>query len=121
MRFGRASRRAFICSVRSMRNLAASLLLCVFCLTLKAQDTNYYTPAQYLAMQPKPNFALGHHLPHLTQWNWGVSSNTAIELANNWGYALMISGYTMPSVVTNLSAFNKLMQLCASSSAIWFS
>ena len=48
------------------------------------------TPAQYLARQLKPNFAQGYHLPYLTRFGWAlsISSNTAVELANNWGYAL---------------------------------
>jgi len=46
------------------------------------------TPAQYLASQPKPNFEPGSSLPPLTRWGWRPSSNTCVELANNWGYAL---------------------------------
>ena len=67
------------------------------------------TPAQYLASQPKPNFAAGNHLPHLTRWGWCLSSNATIELANNWDYALTLDNYATPSLVTNLDAFNRLM------------
>jgi hypothetical protein len=59
------------------------------------------TPAQYLASQPKPHFAPGHHLPHLTRWGWNLSSNACVELADNWGFALPLSGYATPAVASN--------------------
>jgi hypothetical protein len=52
-------------------------------------QTNYVTPAQYLQSQPKPNFAAGHHLPHLSDWSaQSFSSNTCVEIAKKWGYCL---------------------------------
>ncbi len=62
-------------------------------------QTNLIKPDQYLALQPKPNFAPGHHLPHLTRWAWPLSSNLNIELAKNWGYTLDLGDAT-----TNLVA-----------------
>jgi hypothetical protein len=59
------------------------------------------TPAQYLASQPKPNFAPGNHLPQLTRWGWCLSSNACVELANNWDYALPLSNYATPGVASN--------------------
>jgi hypothetical protein len=59
------------------------------------------TPAQYLASQPKPNFAAGTRLPCLTRWGWCLSSNATVELANNWGYALTLSGYATPTIASN--------------------
>jgi len=44
--------------------------------------------AAYLASQTKPQFATGHHLPHLSRYGYEISSNLCVELAANWGYAL---------------------------------
>jgi hypothetical protein len=87
-------------------NRCLTFLLLLVPFWVNAQNV---TPAQYLASQPLPNFATNHHLPHLTQWNWGVSSNAIIELANNWGYTLTLGTYSTPSSVTNISAFNRRM------------
>lgn len=47
------------------------------------------TPEQYLYNQPKPQFKTGHTLPPLTYSGWGTeNSNTVVELAQNWGYAV---------------------------------
>jgi len=70
--------------------------------TISHAQTNLVTPAQYLQMQPKPNFAAGYNLPHLTRWGWTLSTNTDIQLATNWGYDLEFGGYASPSQVTNI-------------------
>jgi hypothetical protein len=75
------------------------------------------TPAQYLASQPKPNFAPGHHLPHLTRWGWILSTNAGIELADNWGYCLEFGAYATPaaaSAITNSGTFEHMMVQLAS-------
>lgn len=64
-------------------------------------QTNLVTPAQYLASQPKPNFAPGNHLPPLTRWGGGFYTNDMVELANDWGYALEFNMYVTPNEVTN--------------------
>ena len=61
-------------------------------LVLSAQ-TNLVTPAQYLAMQPKPNFAPDSRLPHLAKWSWPLSYELRVEMATNWGYALEFGSY----------------------------
>ena len=68
-------------------------------LVLSAQTA--VTPAQYLASQPKPNFAASYSLPHLTRWGGCLDSNTDFELANNWGYCLELYGYATPANVSN--------------------
>lgn len=69
-----------------MRNLSTILLLCLLCLNLRAQGTNYYTPAQYLAMQPTPHFALGNHLPRLTVCGWPLPTDLLLRMTTNWDY-----------------------------------
>jgi hypothetical protein len=66
-------------------------------------QTNLVTPAQWLALQSKPQFKPGHRLPHLTRWGWTLSSNATVELARNWGYALTLSGYATPTVASNVT------------------
>jgi hypothetical protein len=87
---GRWSRGLDLISVFCFRN--SCFWLCAFSFQLSAfsaaAQTNLVTPAQYLASQPKPNFAVGYHLPHLTRWGWQLSSNACVELAQNWGYTL---------------------------------
>ena len=67
-------------------------------------QTNLVTPAQYLASQPKPNFAVGNHMHTLTTWAISPASNAVYELANNWGYAVPLClnfPYATPSVASN--------------------
>lgn len=57
----------------------------------------------YLLSQPRPNFAVNHHLPHLTQWGWTINSNTWVELAGHWGYALQMGNASDVDIVGALS------------------
>ncbi len=82
----------------AIRAVVIALTLSIFA-TASAQ-TNV-TPAQYLAGLPKPIFAPGHHLPHLTRWGHVLSSNACVELANNWDYALPLSNYATPAIASN--------------------
>ena len=79
--------------------LVVCLMAIMLSLGSELQAQPNVTPAQYLALQPKPNFAPGHHLPHLTRFAWPLSSNLNIELATNWGYTLDLGDAT-----TNLLA-----------------
>jgi hypothetical protein len=75
------------------------------------------TPAQYLASQPKPNFAVSYSLPPLTRDGYVLSSNTDIELANNWGYCLELGGVSYSNIVarcTQAGTFENQMVLLAS-------
>lgn len=67
-------------------------------LLILSLGTNCYsqtnvTPAQYLAGQPKPNFAPGNNLPLLSTWAWPYSYALRVEMATNWGYALAFNTY----------------------------
>jgi hypothetical protein len=73
---------------RTLTALGTVMGLLILSLGAVSQAQTNITPAQYLAGQPKPNFAAGHHLPHLTMWAWGLSSNATVECALNWGYTL---------------------------------
>jgi hypothetical protein len=62
------------------------------------------TPEQHLALQARPKFKPGHTLPPLTYTGWGSeNSNTMVELANNWGYAVEFDAVTPYSVKTLLA------------------
>ena len=60
-------------------------------------------PADYIAsFEPKPFFKPGHTLPPLTRYGW-LSPFAARKLfAQDWGYAVELSGYTSESVVDRL-------------------
>ena len=93
--------------------------------TASAQ-TNLVTPAQYLASQPLPNFAPGNHLLPLTRYGWSLDSNTTVELARDWGYALEIGlaqwpgndgGYFISTITNPASTTYGLIQLAKSDPA----
>lgn len=80
-------------------------------------------PYNYLTNQPKPNFAVGHHLPHLTRWGWTLSSNACVELAKNWGYAIPLLDYATLTTASNCSVvghFNHGMTQLASNNPTQF-
>jgi hypothetical protein len=60
-------------------------------------------PADYIASyEPKPFFKPGHTLPPLTRYGW-LSPFAARKLfAQDWGYAVELSGYTSDAVVDRL-------------------
>ena len=64
------------------------LILLSLSIAVTASAQTNVTPDQYLASQPKPVFAPGHHLPHLTRCGWPLSSNLNVEAALHWGYTL---------------------------------
>jgi hypothetical protein len=75
------------------KQLGVSLLACTAAVVLVFATQVYgqpnVTPAQYLASQPKPNFAAGNHLPKLSDWDYqSFSTNTCVEMAKDWGYCL---------------------------------
>lgn len=80
-------------------------------------QTNLVTPWAYLQSQPKPNFATGNTLPLLTRCGWDtqISTNTHIELANNWGFTLPID--CLNANVTNIfntnSVFNVFVNMAS--------
>ena len=80
-------------------------------------QTNLVTPAQWLALQPKPQFKPDHTLPRLTRAGWvlDISTNTAVELATHWGYALELelSNSTLSNTIN--SARGKLFFALANS------
>ena len=49
-------------------------------------------PHEYLTSASAPNFYERHTLPRLTRWGWNLPYDTAVELADNWGYALELGG-----------------------------
>lgn len=61
------------------------------------------TPAQWLATQPKPNFAPGNHFPKLSKYGWPLPWDLEVECASNWNYALQVypSPSFLGSAVTN--------------------
>lgn len=75
---------------RTLTALGTAMGLLFLSLGTGSSAQTNVTPAQYLASQPKPYFAPGYHLPHLTRCGYSmlVSTNTALELADHWGYAL---------------------------------
>ncbi len=89
-------------SSRLAASWALSLLATVMGPPILDAQTNLITPWAYLASQPKPNFAPGNTLPRLNRDGWvlTVSSNTVIELANDWDYTLPIDAQDLP--VTNI-------------------
>jgi len=68
-------------------------LLSWFLILPSFAQTNLVTPAQYLASQPKPNFASGTRLPLLTTFAWPWSYSNAVAFASGWGYALNFGTY----------------------------
>jgi hypothetical protein len=59
-------------------------------------------PHEYLDSVRAPNFYEGHTLPRLTRWGWNLPYDTAVELADRWGYALELGGYVTPSMVDDI-------------------
>jgi hypothetical protein len=59
-------------------------------------------PHEYLTSASAPNFYERHTLPRLTRWGWNLPYDTAVELADNWGYALELGGYVTPSMVDDI-------------------
>ena len=76
-----------------LRVLSKCLLLLALSLFETASAQTNVTPAQWLASQPKPNFAPGTHLPLLSTWAWPYSYALRVEMATNWGYALAFNTY----------------------------
>jgi hypothetical protein len=50
--------------------------------------------AQYLKLLAAPKFKSGHTLPPLTRFGWTLPFETRVQLADRWGYALELGGYT---------------------------
>ena len=99
------SRHAAKISSLPAKHLAVLIFSFLCHLGVKAQDTNYYTPAQYLAMQPVPVFKPGHQLPELTTDGVQLPMDLGAKLTTNWGYAFDLGsglttyvngGYTYP-------------------------
>jgi hypothetical protein len=65
---------------------------CLLALVFESSAQTNITPAAFLASQPKPHFAPGHHLPLLSAWSWPFPCDLRVEMAANWGYALAIDG-----------------------------
>lgn len=63
------------------------------------------TSYDYLTNSPKPNFAISR-LPKLVQWGWVINSNTYIELAQNWGYALSLGNNSDTDIGGQLTNIN---------------
>lgn len=60
-------------------------------------------PSDYIASyEPKPYFKPGHTLPPLTRYGWLEPFEVRKPFAEDWGYALLFSGYTSESVVDRL-------------------
>jgi len=57
-------------------------------------------PAEWLRMQPKPKYRVGHTLPLLTRFAWDMDDAVRIALAEDWGYALEF-GVATEERVTN--------------------
>ncbi len=76
----------------------------MLCLSLSTFAQTIATPEQYLYSIPKPNFKRGHTLKLLTYTGWGSeNSNTVVELADKWGYALDFGVATRYGVTTLLT------------------
>ena len=95
--------------------MVAGLLMVTTCY---AQSTQ--TPAQYLASRPKPVFAPGHRLPHLSKFSWPYSFALRVEMATNWGYALEFANYNtlvdggLEKVLSNSNSIPaKVINLCS--------
>jgi hypothetical protein len=57
-------------------------------IALSAIGQTNVTPAQWLALQPKPYFKQGHRLALLSKFSWPTPFDLRKEMADNWGYAL---------------------------------
>ena len=77
-------------------------ILLTFWLAITAQGETLVTPAEYVQSQPKPNFKEGHKLPLLTRFGWTLPLDLRKELAENWGYAMELSGYVTEKIVKKL-------------------
>jgi len=80
------------------------LFACVLALAiaLPAGRARGYYAHEYLRSRQQPKFFADHTLPALSRWGWSMTYDTAVELADNWGYALEISGYLTQSVVNDI-------------------
>lgn len=95
--------------IRRLSSGSAALALGIFCLPFLSGNLEAQTnisSAAYLASQPKPNFAAGHHLPHLSRYGYSPSSNTFVELAKNWGYALDMGDGSSVDILSALKNTN---------------
>ena len=73
---------------RTLTALGTAIGLLFLSLGMNSYAQTNVTPAQYLALQQKPNFAASYHLPHLSVCMYYPYSDTCIEIAKDWGYAL---------------------------------
>lgn len=60
-------------------------------------------PADYIASyEPKPYFKQGHTLPPLTRYGWNEPFAPRKLFAQDWGYAVLFSGYVSDAVVDRM-------------------
>ncbi|MGB9677398.1 MAG: hypothetical protein ACPLZ9_02160, partial [Candidatus Ratteibacteria bacterium] len=71
--------------MKKRKNLVVGILIFISCLGLDAK-----TPLEFLKEAKKPEFKKGHTLLPLSRWGWELDTQTKIELAKNWGYAIEI-------------------------------
>jgi hypothetical protein len=95
-----------ILSLKALRAvvIAIGLLILSLATPIHAQ-TNLVTPEQYLQSLPKPQFAPGNNLPHLSRASWPFSFSCNVELATNWGYCLDL-GWASTDTVAQISVSN---------------
>jgi len=65
----------------------------LFVLSLKivaawAEEPKHVSPAGYLASIPRPDFKVGHKMPRLSRFGWGLPLDARRELAEHWNFAL---------------------------------
>lgn len=65
--------------------------------------TRFVTPAEWLKLQPKPAFRVGHTLPPLTRYGWDIDDALRNEMAESWGYTLEFGVVTDETVARAIS------------------
>jgi hypothetical protein len=69
-------------------SVARLITLIVIALSPVCLSQTNVTPAEFLASQPKPQFAPGHRFPLLSTWSSPFPFDLRVEMAINWGFAL---------------------------------
>lgn len=95
--------------------LAVALVFVIALYVLGAPRATAKTAAELLKEAPKPVFAKDHTLLPLSRWGWAMPYDTAVELCENWGYALEFPGELGPDAVKRALANPKSDQarICA--------
>ena len=78
---------------RTLTALGTAMGLLFLSLGMDSYAQTNVTPAQYLQLQQKPNFAANSRLPPLTGGSVEYSYDLRKEMGTNWGYAISPATY----------------------------